>query len=254
MPKEPKIKVRNLCKSFGAKKVLKGIDFDLEEGKSLVILGGSGSGKSVLIKSIIGLMIPDVGSKVEVERKDITLLPISKRVGFIDKIGVLFQGGALFDSLVVWENIVFGINQRKNLNKNDARELVAQKLSLVGLSPDVMDLYPIELSGGMQKRVALARAIAANPDIIFFDEPTAGLDPIMSGVISDLIAECSKKLGATTITITHDMRCARRIADRAAMIYDGKFVWQGEGKALENSGNPYVDQFVMGSTHGPISV
>jgi phospholipid/cholesterol/gamma-HCH transport system ATP-binding protein len=254
MSMTPKIKVQNLRKSFGNKQVLKGISFDLEKGKSLVILGGSGSGKSVLIKSIIGLMIPDEGSMVRLEGRDITFLPLSRRANIIKKTGVLFQGGALFDSLSVWRNVAFGLMQRKKLSRNEAREIVAKKLSLVGLTPDVMDLRPIELSGGMQKRVALARAIAANPDIIFFDEPTAGLDPIMSGVISELIAKCSEELGATTITITHDMRCARKVADDAAMIYDGKFVWQGKGTDLEKSGNPYVEQFVKGSTKGPIPV
>lgn len=240
-------------KTFGNKKVLEGIDFNIETGKSFVIVGGSGTGKSVLIKSIIGLIIPDTGSEVLIEGKDITFLPLSKREDLISKYGVLFQGGALFDSLSVWQNIVFTLLHQKKVNKQEAKAKAIKKLQLVGLGPEVAELFPAELSGGMQKRVALARAIAADPDIIFFDEPTAGLDPIMSGVISELIAKCSHELGATTVTITHDMNCARRVGDKIAMIHGGKFVWQGEGKDLDDSGNPYVDQFIHGRPNGPLT-
>ena len=241
-----KIVVKNLKKSFGTKEVLKGVDFEVKEKESFVILGGSGTGKSVLIKCIIGLLLPDPGSKVIIDGQDITFLPISQRENIMAKVGVLFQGGALFDSLLVWENIAFGLMQRRKLSFNQAKEIVVEKLKLVKLGTEVMSLYPVELSGGMQKRVALARAIAADPEIIFFDEPTAGLDPITSEAISELIAECSKKLGATTITITHDMRCARTIADKAAMISEGKFIWTGNGKDLDNPKHPAVAQFVFG--------
>jgi phospholipid/cholesterol/gamma-HCH transport system ATP-binding protein len=250
---EKKIQVSNINKTFGSKQVLRGIDFEVNNGESFVIVGGSGTGKSVLIKSMIGLIIPDHGSRVIIEGKDITFLPISQREEMIKKFGVLFQGGALFDSLSVWENIAFSLIGEKRLKRHEAKAIAIAKLQLVGLGPEVADLFPAELSGGMQKRVALARAIAADPEIIFFDEPTAGLDPIMSGVISELIAKCSKELGATTITITHDMHCARRIADRIAMIHEGKFIWQGDGANLDNSGNPYLDQFINGRPTGPIS-
>ncbi len=241
-----KIIVKNLKKSFGTKEVLKGVDFEVQEKESFVILGGSGTGKSVLIKCIIGLLLPDPGSQVIIDGKDITFLPMSQREDVMAKVGVLFQGGALFDSLLVWENIAFGLLQRRKITFSQAKEIVAEKLKLVKLGTEVMSLYPVELSGGMQKRVALARAIAADPEIIFFDEPTAGLDPITSEAISELIAECSKKLGTTTITITHDMRCARTIADKAAMISEGKFIWTGDGKDLDNPKHPAVAQFVFG--------
>lgn len=248
-----KIIVKNLKKSFGSKEVLRGIDFEVKEKESFVILGGSGTGKSVLIKCIIGLLIPDKGSQVLIDGKDITFLPISHRENVLSKIGVLFQGGALFDSLTVWENIAFGLFQRQKLSFSKAKEIVAEKLKLVKLGNEVMNLYPVEISGGMQKRVALARAIASDPEIIFFDEPTAGLDPITSEAISELIAECSKKLGTTTVTITHDMRCATTIADKAAMISAGKFIWTGNGKDLANPSHPAVAQFVFGGRKLPKS-
>ncbi|MFN8832688.1 MAG: ABC transporter ATP-binding protein [Alphaproteobacteria bacterium] len=248
-----KISVRNISKTFGSNHVLKGINFDVMKGESFVIMGGSGTGKSVLIKSIIGLLMPDKGSQVLLEGEDITFLPLSKRLHFIDRCGVLFQGGALFDSLTVWENICFSQIQEKSISKDDAREKALSKLKLVGLDEKALDLFPSELSGGMVKRVALARAISNDPEIIFFDEPTAGLDPIMSGVISELIKNLSKQLGATTITITHDMNCAMRIADKAALIYKGQFIWQGNGSELNDSGNEFVDQFVHGRPTGPIN-
>ena len=248
-----KIVVENISKSFGTKKVLDNISFSVKSGESFVIMGGSGTGKSVLIKSIIGLLMPDAGSKVIVDGEDITFLPLSKREHLINKSGVLFQGGALFDSLSVWENICFTLLEQGLISKKDARAKALEKLKLVGLNEVALDLYPAELSGGMIKRVALARAIVNDPDIIFFDEPTAGLDPIMSGVISELIVDCSEKLGATTITITHDMNCARRVADKAALIYKGQFIWQGSGDDLDTSGDAYLDQFVHGKPHGPVT-
>ncbi|MFI4983852.1 MAG: ABC transporter ATP-binding protein [Rickettsiales bacterium] len=248
-----KISVKNLTKTFGSNQVLRGIDFDVKQGESFVIVGGSGTGKSVLIKTIIGLILPDSGSQISVEGQDITFLSMSQRSTFVSRFGVLFQGGALFDSLPVWANVSFSLLKNKKMPKKDAYDLAVAKLALVGLKAEVADLFPVELSGGMQKRVALARAIADDPDIIFFDEPTAGLDPIMSGVISELIAARSKDLGATTITITHDMHCASTIADQIAMIHQGKFIWQGMGKDMNNSGNPYMDQFIKGSSKGPIT-
>ena len=248
-----KISVRNLSKTFGSNAVLKGVNFDVMPGESFVIMGGSGTGKSVLIKSIIGLLIPDSGSQVLLDGQDITFLPLSNRKEFIDRCGVLFQGGALFDSLTVWENICFSQIQEKTISKEDARNKALSKLKLVGLDEKALDLYPSELSGGMIKRVALARAISNDPEIIFFDEPTAGLDPIMSGVISELIKSLSKQIGATTITITHDMNCAMRIADKAALIHKGEFIWHGNGVELNTSGNEFVDQFVHGRPNGPIN-
>jgi phospholipid/cholesterol/gamma-HCH transport system ATP-binding protein len=246
------IEVKKLSKTFVQNKVLDNIGLEVKKGESFVIIGGSGSGKSVLLKNIIGLMLPDKGSMVRINGEDFTHKPIAKRKNLIKKFGMLFQGGALFDSLPIWHNIAFGLLQAQEITPNEARNLAIEKLGQVGLKPHVADLYPAELSGGMQKRAALARAIAGNPEIIFFDEPTSGLDPIMSGIISDLINEVSKDIGATTITITHDMQAAMRIADRIAFLYNGKFRWTG--RSLYNSGNPYVDQFVNGKSKGPIPV
>lgn len=252
--KQDKITAQNINKSFGSNQVLKGISFTVKEGESFVIIGGSGTGKSVLIKTIIGLVTPDKGSKITIEGKDTTFLDMSERSELIKKFGVLFQGGALFDSLPVWANITFGLRQNSNVSKQNVYRLAVKKLEMVGLKPSVADLFPSELSGGMIKRVALARAIAADPEIIFFDEPTAGLDPIMSGVISELIKKCSKELGATTITITHDMHCAQIIADKVAMIHEGNLVWHGDGSQIMKSGNEHVDQFVNGKASGPIKI
>lgn len=248
-----KIIVQNLSKRFGKKVVLDNINFSIKKGESFVIMGGSGTGKSVLIKSILGLIIPEINSKVLIDGEDITFQPIRKRGNLIDKCGMLFQGGALFDSLTVWENIAF-CRLQKGVSQREAQNLAIEKLKLVGLDESAANLYPAELSGGMQKRVGLARAIADNPEIIFFDEPTAGLDPIMASVISELIESCSKQLGATTITITHDMECARKIADTAALLYQGKFIWQGKGKDIDKSNNEYLRQFTEGRSEGPIKV
>ncbi|NBX04194.1 MAG: ABC transporter ATP-binding protein [Alphaproteobacteria bacterium] len=248
----PKIEIAGLYKAFGHKKVLDGIDLNIAQGESLVVIGGSGTGKSVLIKCILGILHPDKGS-IKIDGKEVTKLSRAERQELMGKFGMLFQGGALFDSLPVWENIAFALLQNKQISKAAARELAVEKLRAVGLSPDVASLSPSELSGGMQKRVALARAIAANPEIIFFDEPTTGLDPIMADVINLLIVQCSKNLGATTLTITHDMSSVRRIAHRVAMLYQGKIVWEGEAREIDRSGNPYVDQFVHGRAEGPIT-
>ncbi|PIR31639.1 MAG: ABC transporter ATP-binding protein [Alphaproteobacteria bacterium CG11_big_fil_rev_8_21_14_0_20_44_7] len=251
--KETKIELCNLKKSFGSKLVLDGVDIDVKKGESLVVIGGSGSGKSVLIKSIIGIIQPDSGI-VKIDGKDINHLTGKEYHEYQSHIGMLFQGGALFDSLKVWENISFRLLNRERVSKKEAKEIAVAKLAQVGLSSEVADLQPSELSGGMQKRVALARAIATNPEIIFFDEPTTGLDPIMADVINDLIVKCSKELNATTVTITHDMASARKISDRIAMLYKGKIIWHGNTKDIDKSKNDYVNQFIHGHAEGPIKM
>ncbi len=246
-----KISIKDLYKSFGQKNVLKGINIDIKERESLVVIGGSGCGKSVLIKNIVGLMRPSSGI-IEVDGQDVTKRSNQKQL--IKKIGMLFQGGALFDSIPVWQNISFIALQEKTMTRADSYKLAVQKLATVGLGAEVANLYPSELSGGMQKRVALARAIAHNPEIIFFDEPTTGLDPIMADVINNLIIKCSQELGATTLTITHDMHSARKIANKVAMLHEGRFIWQGSVDDLDKSNNPYVEQFIKGSAQGPIQM
>lgn len=253
MSSDLKIKVRGLCKSFGRKVVLRDLDLDVPKGESLVVIGGSGTGKSVLIKCIIGLMKPDKGS-IEIDGHEITGMSSGEREEIMHKFGMLFQGGALFDSLPVWENVAFGLIAGRGFNRAEAKEIALRKLAAVGLGPDVAALYPAELSGGMQKRVSLARAIATEPEIIFFDEPTTGLDPIMSQVINELIKKCVDDLGATALSITHDMHSLRVIGDGAAMIYDGRIIWHGEAKDIDNSGNPHVEQFVRGQAEGPIKM
>lgn len=253
MAKDIKIKIRNLHKSFGKKQVLDGVDLDLCKGESLVVIGGSGTGKSVLIKCIQGLLTPDSGS-IEIDGIEI----INENPEVLDrmhgKMGMLFQGGALFDSLTVWENVAFDLLQNRGMHKKEAKIVAIKVLRQVGLGADIADLYPSELSGGMQKRVGLARAVITRPEIIFFDEPTTGLDPIMADVINDLIIESAKDLGATTLTITHDMTSARKIADKIAMLYQGKIIWYGTVKELDKTDNPYVKQFINGSSKGPIKV
>ena len=247
-----KINVTNLKKNFGDKAVLNGIDLQVNKGESLVILGGSGSGKSVLIKIIAGIIAPSYGSIV-IDGEETALISDKKRDDLMVKFGFLFQGGALFDSLPVWENVAFRLINSQKINKKQAREIAIEKLRLVGLNPKTADLFPSELSGGMQKRASLARAIATNPEIIFFDEPTTGLDPIMADVVNDLIVANSKQLGATTITITHDMNSARKIADKIAMLYEGRIIWFGNVKEMYSSGNSYLDQFIHGRADGPIN-
>lgn len=248
-----KISMRDVHKNFGNNKVLQGVNLGVAKGESLVIIGGSGSGKSVLIKNIIGLVEPTSGS-ILLDGEEVAHLSARKRSDMMHKFGMLFQGGALFDSLPVWKNIAFTYIQSGKVNNAEAKDIAVAKLAEVGLGGDVANLMPSELSGGMQKRVSLARAIAHEPEIILFDEPTTGLDPIMADVINDLIIKCSEKLGATTVTITHDMHSARRIADKVAMIYQGKIIWDGGVKDLDNSGNEYVDQFINGRATGPITM
>ena len=243
------IELRGLHKSFGQNHVLAGVDLSIERGKSMVIIGGSGTGKSVLLKSILGLITPDQG-QILVDGQDVTQ---AERDAFLVRFGMLFQGGALFDSLPVWQNIAFRL-MRGSLKrpKDEARDIAIEKLRRVGLKSDVADRFPAELSGGMQKRVSLARAIAAEPEIIFFDEPTTGLDPIMSGVINDLIREIVVDMGATAMTITHDMTSVRTIADDIAMLHAGRIQWTGPVGDMDQSGDRYIDQFINGRAEGPI--
>ena len=249
----PKIRIRGLCKSFGEKVVLDGVDLDVPAASSMVVIGGSGTGKSVLLKCVLGLLEPDEGV-IEIDGVDILRQGRRERELARARIGMLFQNGALFDSLPVWENVAFGLLARRMVNRHEARERAEEFLGEVGLAPSVGDLSPAELSGGMQKRVALARAIAPRPDILFFDEPTTGLDPIMGAVIDGLINDCVRRLGSTAVAITHDMASARRIGDTAAMLNHGRIIWSGPATALMDSGNPEVDQFTHGRREGPIQM
>lgn len=249
----PKIRLKNVHKSFGPKKVLSGLDLDIAVGESVVVIGGSGSGKSVTLKCILGLLEPERGS-IEVDGAEVTGLSSREREQVLRKFGMLFQASALFDSLSVWENVGFGLVQAKGMARKDAKEVALRKLAQVGLGPDVAELSPAELSGGMKKRVGLARAIATDPEIIFFDEPTTGLDPIMGDVINDLIRKCVSELGATALSITHDISSARKIADRIAMLYGGKIIWTGSVAELDRVQDPYVDQFIHGRAEGPIKM
>ncbi len=248
-----KIAIRGLAKSFGPKHVLNGIDLDIFEGESLVIIGGSGTGKSVLLKCILGLLEPDSGS-IKVDGEEVVGLRSGEREQVMRKFGMLFQGAALFDSLRVWENVAFGLVQGKRVPRREAKAIALKTLGAVGLGPEVGELFPAELSGGMQKRVALARAVATEPEIIFFDEPTTGLDPIMADVINKLIRQCESDLGATALSITHDMTSVRRIADRVAMIHEGRIIWIGRAADIDHSGNDHVDQFIHGRAEGPIKM
>jgi phospholipid/cholesterol/gamma-HCH transport system ATP-binding protein len=250
---EGHIVLENVRKSFGPKHVLNGIDLAVPKGHSLVVIGGSGTGKSVMLKCILGIIHPDAGA-IRIAGTEVVGLKGKDRDAYLSRFGMLFQGAALFDSIPVWENVAFGLIQGRNMARSKAREIAIEKLGQVGLGPEVAKLYPAELSGGMQKRVGLARAIAADPEIIFFDEPTTGLDPIMADVINHLIVERVKDLGATTITITHDMASARKIADDIAMIHRGQILWQGPARTIDDSGNAYVDQFIHGRAEGPIQM
>ncbi len=249
----PKIRMRNVHKRFGDKIVLDGLDLDVERGESVVVIGGSGVGKSVTIKCILGLLTPDEGD-IEIDGKSVFGMPPAEREAVNRQIGMLFQGGALFDSLNVWENVAFGLIQGEVKERRAAKEIALEKLAAVGLGAEVGELSPAELSGGMQKRVGLARAIATEPEIIFFDEPTTGLDPIMGDVINDLVVKCVQELGATALSITHDIASARKISDRIAMLYKGKIIWAGPTDSIDNSGNPFVDQFIHGQAEGPIKM
>jgi len=247
----PKIRMRNVHKRFGEKIVLDGFDLDVWPGESVVIIGGSGSGKSVSLKCLLSLLQPDSGT-IEIDGEDITKMGTVDRERINAKIGMLFQHAALFDSLNVWENVAFSLIQGKVMPVKQARDVAIEKLAQVGLDEDIGALNPAELSGGMRKRVGLARAIAGDPDIIFFDEPTTGLDPIMGHIIDDLIVKCVRETGATGLSITHDMPSARRISDRVTMLYHGQNIWTGNTDMLDRSGNDFVHQFVNGLPDGPI--
>ncbi len=244
------IELSGVEKAFGSNRVLTGVDLSVPTGTSLVVIGGSGTGKSVLLKCILGLVHPDKGT-IRLDGLDVTK---GDRDALLARFGMLFQGGALFDSLKVWENVAFrlrrGVQKRP---KAEAYAVAVEKLARVGLDVRVADLYPAELSGGMQKRVGLARAIAASPEIIFFDEPTAGLDPIMAGVINTLIRGIVTELGVTAITITHDMTSVRAIADNVAMLHGGKLRWHGPVAEIDAASDPYLDQFIHGRPTGPIA-
>ena len=243
------ITLENVHKAFGSKHVLQGVNLTIEKGTSMVIIGGSGTGKSVMLKSVLGLVTPDSG-QITVDGSDVQK---GDRDAFLARFGMLFQGGALFDSLPVWQNVAFRLLRGAlKRPKAEAREIAIEKLRRVGLKPETADLFPSELSGGMQKRVGLARAIAAEPEIIFFDEPTTGLDPIMAGVINELIREIVTEMGATAMTITHDMSSVRAIADNIAMLHDGMIKWTGPVAQLDTSGDSYLDQFIHGRAEGPI--
>lgn len=249
----PKIRIRDLHKSFGEKRVLAGVDLDVGVGESLVVIGGSGTGKSVLIKCILGLLPTDSGS-IQVDGQEVAKLRPSEREAVNRRFGMLFQGAALFDSLPVWENVSFGLLAQKRATRAQARDIAVGKLAQVGLDDKAAMLMPAELSGGMQKRVALARAIAADPEIIFFDEPTTGLDPIMADIINDLIIKIAHGTNTTALSITHDMASARKISHRIAMLYDGQIIWAGPTGLIDRSGNEYVDQFIHGRAEGPIKM
>ena len=248
-----KIAVAGLCKSFGNKRVLDGVEIDCTNGESLVIIGGSGTGKSVLVKCILGLLHPEAGS-IRVDGAETVGLRHAARERLLQKFGMLFQGGALFDSLAVWENVAFGLMQGRGVERQAAKQIALAKLAAVGLGPEVSLLRPAELSGGMQKRVALARAIAAEPEVVFFDEPTTGLDPIMADIINNLIVKCVREVGATAVSITHDLVSARKIADRIAMLHQGRIIWCGPTAEIDHSGNAVVDQFINGRAEGPIKM
>lgn len=248
----PKIKLTGVKKAFGNNHILRGVDLEVPAGKSLVVIGGSGTGKSVTLKCILGLLKPDAGT-IKIDGQDITNISAKERDQLMLKFGMLFQGAALFDSIKIWENVAFGLIQGRRMNRKEAREIAIEKIKAVGLKPEVADLYPAELSGGMQKRVGLARAVATSPEIIFFDEPTTGLDPIMADVINNLIVEQVKEIGATALSITHDMGSVRKIADYVAMIHEGQIIWHGSVEELDNSGNEYIEQFIHGRADGPIT-
>jgi phospholipid/cholesterol/gamma-HCH transport system ATP-binding protein len=246
-----KLQLIGLKKKLRGRPVLDGVDLDVAQGRSLVVIGGSGQGKSVTLKCALGLMKPDSG-RVLVDGADVTKLPRQTQDFVMRKFGMLFQGGALFDSLTVWENVAFRLIYADGVSRTEARERAIATMRRVRLSPDFADVRPIELSGGMQKRAGLARAIIAEPDILFFDEPTTGLDPITADAINDLIVEMVKELGCAAVSITHDMASARKIADEIAMLHGGKIVWRGPAETIDKSGNAMVDQFVAGRAEGPI--
>ncbi len=250
---QPFIEVSGLSKSFGRKHVLRGVDLSVTQGESLVLIGTSGSGKTLLLKCVLGL-IPINAGKVIVEGDDTTRYRGAARDAFIARTGMLFQRSGLFDSLTTWENIGFRALQAREIARDEIKSAAIDKLLMVGLDPDVADLSPSELSGGMQKRVGIARAIFGDPELLLLDEPTAGLDPIMSNVINDLILDLVRQIGCTAISIDSDMAGAARLGDKVAMLHDGKIIWHGDADKMMGSGNEYVDQFVHSRAEGPIDM
>ncbi|KZB63955.1 ABC transporter ATP-binding protein [Thalassospira lucentensis] len=248
-----KISLRDVHKSFGPKKVLQGVNLDVGPGESVAIIGGSGTGKSVTLKCVLGLLVPEQGS-IKVNGTEMVGASRSTREDMLAHTGMLFQGAALFDSLPVWENVAFGLIEGRGMKRKQARDIAIARLADVGLGSEVANMSPASLSGGMQKRVGLARAIATEPEILFFDEPTTGIDPIMGDVINDLIVKCTRELGACAMTITHDMASARKIADRVAMLYQGKIIWDGPVSEIDKADNPYLQQFVSGDIEGPLDL
>ncbi|MDG4721221.1 MULTISPECIES: ABC transporter ATP-binding protein [Thalassospira] len=253
MSNPAKISLRNVHKAFGPKKVLQGVNLDVAPGESVAIIGGSGTGKSVTLKCVLGLLTPDQGS-ITVDGIEMTDASTADRDAMLAKTGMLFQGAALFDSLSVWQNVAFGLIEGRGMKPRQARDIAIARLEDVGLGSEIADMSPASLSGGMQKRVGLARAIATEPEILFFDEPTTGIDPIMGDVINDLIVKCTRELGASAMTITHDMASARKIADRVAMLYKGEIIWDGPVSEIDQSDNPYLKQFVAGDIEGPLDL
>lgn len=253
MSEIPKIKLEGVVKSFGDNHVLKGVDLEVADGESLVLIGGSASGKTLLLKLILGLEKPDAGS-IQIDGQEVTKLSTKEHEKLLHRMGMLFQQSALFDSMKIWQNVAFQLLQDHELSQQEAKNIALEKLVSVGMTVDVGELLPAEISGGMQKRVGFARAIANNPEIVLLDEPTAGLDPIMTNVISQLILDGVHKLGATTVSITSDMKGARQIADNIAMIYDGRIIWHGPKSQVDQSGNEYVDQFINNRAEGPIKM
>jgi phospholipid/cholesterol/gamma-HCH transport system ATP-binding protein len=253
MSNSPKISLHDLHKGFGAKKVLQGINLDVAAGESVAIIGGSGTGKSVTLKCILGLLTPDSGS-IKIDGVEMIGANRSAQDAMLAKTGMLFQGAALFDSLPVWENVAFGLIEGQGMDRKKAYDIAIARLADVGLSAEMANVSPASLSGGMQKRVGLARAIATEPEILFFDEPTTGIDPIMGDIINDLIVKCTRDLGACALTITHDMTSARKIADRIAFLYQGKIIWDGPVADVEHSDNPYLAQFISGNIEGPLEL
>jgi len=247
------MELKDVAKSFGDKHVLRGVTLSVAPQESMVVIGGSGTGKSVLLKSILSILKPEQGS-IKIDGEETVGLRGARRDEHLAKFGMLFQGSALFDSLTVWQNVAFKLIQAQHMPRKQAKEKAIETLASVGLATDVGELYPAELSGGMQKRVALARAIVSSPEIVFFDEPTTGLDPIMADVINELIVKCVKERGITALSITHDMASARKIADRIAMLHEGQIIWEGHHSEIDSSGNAYVDQFIHGRAEGPIKM
>ena len=244
------IKIENVSKSFGNRQILKRVSLEISRGESLVIIGRSGVGKSVLLKLMMGLMEPDEG-RVLIDDRDIATVPAEELFDFRMKLGMLFQGAALFDSLNVRENVGFSLYEHKKLPDEQIRERVRENLALVGLK-GIEEFMPADLSGGMRKRVGLARALSSQPEIMLYDEPTTGLDPINADVINDLILATQKKLEVTSVVVTHDMKSAYKVGDRLAMLYQGEIIESGTADEILQTQNPIVKQFITGSAKGPI--